>query len=91
MSRGLPRRQIAITRASVTSCAVIPALIDQPTTRRESAPAGRRGTAFYGSSKPYFDAALRRYRVLTGPPSPMSAFRGKADIPIRPARELCLP
>jgi hypothetical protein len=31
----LPRRQIAITRASVTSCAVIAALIDQPTTRRE--------------------------------------------------------
>jgi hypothetical protein len=27
---GLPRRQIAITRASVTSCAVIAALIDQP-------------------------------------------------------------
>jgi len=33
----LPRRQIAITRASVTSCAVIPALIDQPTTRCENA------------------------------------------------------
>src|SRR4029079_16068694 len=33
---GLPRRQIAITRASVTSCAVIAALIDQPTTRREN-------------------------------------------------------
>jgi hypothetical protein len=32
---GLPRRQIAITRASVTSCVVIAALIDQPTTRRE--------------------------------------------------------
>src|SRR5216684_4155830 len=32
---GLPRRQIAITRASVTNCAVIAALIDQPTTRRE--------------------------------------------------------
>jgi hypothetical protein len=32
---GLPRRQIAITRASVTSCAVIAALIDQPITRRE--------------------------------------------------------
>ena len=32
---GLPRRQIAITKASVTSCAVISALIDQPTTRRE--------------------------------------------------------
>ncbi len=30
-----PRRQIAITKASVTSCAVIAALIDQPTTRRE--------------------------------------------------------
>jgi hypothetical protein len=29
----LPRRQIAITRASVTSCAVIAAFIDQPTTR----------------------------------------------------------
>ena len=33
---GLPRRQIAITRASVTDCAVIAALIDQPTTRREN-------------------------------------------------------
>jgi hypothetical protein len=33
---GLPRRQIAITRASVTSCAVIAALIDQPTTRLEN-------------------------------------------------------
>jgi hypothetical protein len=30
-----PRRQIAITSASVTSCAVIAALIDQPTTRLE--------------------------------------------------------
>src|SRR5205823_8368775 len=30
-----PRRQVAITSASVTSCAVIAALIDQPTTRRE--------------------------------------------------------
>src|SRR4029077_20492797 len=35
MLLGLPRRQIAITSASVTSCAVIAALIDQPTTRRE--------------------------------------------------------
>jgi len=33
---GLLRRQIATTRASVTSCAVMPALIDQPTTRREN-------------------------------------------------------
>jgi hypothetical protein len=33
---GLPRRQIAIISASVTSCAVIVALIDQPTTRREN-------------------------------------------------------
>ena len=33
---GFPRRQIAITRASVTSWAVIAALIDQPTTRREN-------------------------------------------------------
>jgi hypothetical protein len=33
---GLPRRQIAITSASVTSCAVIVALIDHPTTRREN-------------------------------------------------------
>jgi hypothetical protein len=32
---GLLRRQIAITRASVTSCAVIEALIDHPTTLRE--------------------------------------------------------
>ncbi len=32
---GLPRRQIAITNASATSCAAIVALIDQPTTRRE--------------------------------------------------------
>ena len=30
---GLPRRQIAITRASVTSCAVIAVFIDEPTTR----------------------------------------------------------
>jgi hypothetical protein len=29
-------RQIAITRASVTNCAVIAGLIDQPTTRREN-------------------------------------------------------
>jgi transposase InsO family protein len=33
---GLPRRQIVITSASVTSCAVIAALIDQPTTPREN-------------------------------------------------------
>jgi hypothetical protein len=33
---GSPRRQIAITRASVASWAVILALIDQPTTRREN-------------------------------------------------------
>ena len=32
----LPRRQIAITKASVTSSAVMVALIDQPTTRREN-------------------------------------------------------
>ncbi len=32
----MPRRQIAITGASVTSCGVISALIDQPTTRREN-------------------------------------------------------
>ena len=31
---GLPRRQIAIINASVTSCAVISAFIDQPTTLR---------------------------------------------------------
>jgi hypothetical protein len=30
---GLPRRQIAITRASVTSWAVIAAFIDQPLTQ----------------------------------------------------------
>jgi len=35
-SLGRPRRQIAITSASVTSSAVIAALIDQPTTRREN-------------------------------------------------------
>jgi hypothetical protein len=34
-SNGISLRQIAITGASVTSCAVIAALIDQPTTRRE--------------------------------------------------------
>jgi hypothetical protein len=34
--RGFPRRQIAITRASVTSWAVMVALIDQPTTRRKT-------------------------------------------------------
>jgi len=34
-SSNLPRRQIAITRASVTSWAVIAAFVDQPTTRRE--------------------------------------------------------
>jgi hypothetical protein len=33
---GLPRRQIAITSASATNCAVIAELIDQPTTRREN-------------------------------------------------------
>ena len=33
---GLPRRQIAITSASVTNCAVISELIDQPTIRREN-------------------------------------------------------
>jgi hypothetical protein len=33
---GLPRRQIAATRASATSWAVIAAFIDQPTTRREN-------------------------------------------------------
>lgn len=33
--RRTPRRQIAITSAPVTSWAVIVALIDQPTTRRE--------------------------------------------------------
>ena len=32
----LPRRQIAIISASVTSCAVIAACIDQPTTRRKN-------------------------------------------------------
>ena len=32
---GLPLRQIAIIKASVTNCAVTAALIDQPTTRRE--------------------------------------------------------
>ena len=32
----MPALQIAITRASVTSWAVIPALIDQPTTRLEN-------------------------------------------------------
>jgi hypothetical protein len=32
----LPRRQIAIINASATSWAVIVALIDQPTTRREN-------------------------------------------------------
>jgi hypothetical protein len=32
---GAPRRQIAITNASVTSGAVIVALMDHPTTRRE--------------------------------------------------------
>jgi hypothetical protein len=35
-SSGLPRHQIAITKASVTSSAVVLALIDQPTTRREN-------------------------------------------------------
>ena len=33
---GLPRRHTAIIRASATNCAVIVALIDQPTTRREN-------------------------------------------------------
>jgi hypothetical protein len=33
---GLPLRQIAITNASVTNWAVISALIDQPTARREN-------------------------------------------------------
>ena len=33
---GLPRRQIAMMSASVTSAAVISAFIDQPTTRREN-------------------------------------------------------
>src|ERR1700722_3716615 len=32
---GRPRRQIAINNASVTSCTLISAFIDQPTTRRE--------------------------------------------------------
>jgi hypothetical protein len=32
----LPRRQIAMTSASVTSCAVIVSLIDQPTTLLEN-------------------------------------------------------
>jgi hypothetical protein len=35
-SFGLPRRQTAISRASATNWPVIPALIDQPTTRREN-------------------------------------------------------
>jgi hypothetical protein len=35
-SFGLPRRQTAISRASATNWAVMPALIDQPTTRREN-------------------------------------------------------
>ena len=33
---GVPRRQIAITSASMTSCVVIVARMDQPTTRREN-------------------------------------------------------
>jgi hypothetical protein len=32
----LPRRQIAMIKASVTSWAVMVALIDQPTTQREN-------------------------------------------------------
>jgi hypothetical protein len=32
----LPRRQIALVGASVKNCAVIVALIDQPTTRRQN-------------------------------------------------------
>ncbi len=31
----MPRRQIAVTNASATSCAVIDELMDQPTTRRD--------------------------------------------------------
>src|SRR5262249_41738556 len=53
---GLPRRQIAITRASVTSCAVIAALIDQLDMRRRASvvhvePRNQANLAFVASPK----------------------------------------
>jgi len=55
----LPRRQIAITSASVTSSAVIPALIDQPTTRREN----RSMTIALGRKNYLFDASRQGGKI----------------------------
>jgi DNA-binding transcriptional LysR family regulator len=74
----VPRRQIAITKASVTSWAVIAALIDQPTTRRENRSiTQRRRAKLLDLAKGEADIAIR------GVPSTDGGLVGRkiADLP----------